>query len=602
MIVERRHLLIAVWLALSTAAAAQEVQVTASVDAEEIGAADQLRLTVTVSGRDSGETEAPRLPDFAGFDVAGGPSVSTQFQWINGRTSASRSYTYVLLPKNPGRYTLGAIEVRAGGKVFKTDPIMVTVRAGTVRPSRPRTSDPFGDEGLIPRAARSGEEVMVEAEIDRKRAYPGQQVTLSYHLYTQVGVTGLQLQESPPLTGFWVEEIDVDKNPRAERKILNGREYLDYVVKRQALFPNSPGTHKIPPAAFAVSARTGGDFFGIFSQSDTLFRKSNELLLEVVPLPDERRPPAFGGTVGAFNLTASLGKSQAGTGEAVSLHIRLSGRGNLKMVPEITPPQLPDFTVYSSKQAANIRVLEGKWIGGEKTWEYVLVPKAPGDQSIPGIAFACFDPEKAAYETLTTPPLALRVVRGDDSGAAVTGLSGIDKQPLIRRGTDINFIKLSDSSLSEDYTPIYRSGWYYLLFALPVAGNIALYVYQRQRRKQLSDVALARSRKARRTALARLRSAVRLGREDPRRFYDEAAAALSGYLANKFNLPEIALASDLLERNLMEKGVKPDLISGAISCLQECDFGRFVGAAPSPAGARDFAVRIRSLIGRFEGD
>ncbi len=594
------YLLLAVLLAPAAAAATQDLQVTASVDAEEVGVQDQLQLTISVSGPDSGNAEAPRLPRFAGFDVVGGPNVGTQFQWINGRTSSSRSYTYTLLPKKPGKHTIDAIEVQAGGKVFRTDPITVSVRAGSVQPSQRRSADPFGGEGLLPGRGASGNEVFVEAEIDRNRAYPGQQVTLTYHLYTRVGVTGLQLQESPTLTGFWLEEIDVDKNPRPERRNIGGREHLDYVIKRQALFPNAPGKLKIPPATFAISARTGGDFFGIFSQSETLYRKTEELFLDVLPLPAEQQPADFSGAVGSYNLAASVDKSEAATGDAVSLHVRLSGRGNLKMVSDITLPRLQDFTIYSSKQAVNVRVFEGKWIGGEKTWEYVLVPKAPGEQLIPPITMVHFNPDKSVYETLRTAPLSIKVVRGSDAGGVLSGLSGVGKQPLTRQGTDINFIKLSEPSLLASRRPIYRSPWYYLLFALPIAANIALALYKRERRRQLSDIGLAKSRRARRTALAHLRKAAKAGREDPRRFYDDAAKSLSGYLADRYNLPEIALASDQLERTLTAGGVRPDLIGEALASLQECDFGRFVSASDSPEKTRELTRRIRKLIDALE--
>ena len=179
-------------------------------------------------------------------------------------------------------------------------------------------------------------------------------------------------------------------------------------------------------------------------------------------------------------------------------------------------------------------------------------------------------------------------------------MSGIGKQSLTRQGTDINFIKLSAGSISPQRPPAYGSLWYYALLAVPVAMNIGLLIYQRERRRQSSDVVLARSRKARRSALARLNGSVKAGRTDPRRFYDEAAAALSGYLGDKFNLPEIALASDNLDRTLSEKGVRTEIIKETLACLQECDFGRFVSASAAPDKMRDLVRRTRSIIDTLE--
>lgn len=584
-------------------ALAQDVQVTATVGSDVVGIDDQFQLTVTISGRDGGDAENPRLPRLNGFKIVGGPSVSTQFQWINGRTSNSKSYIFILLPEKEGQFTIDPVEVWVGGRVYKTEPITVRVTAASTRRARPQPSplDPFADEDSRPgKSGPSGQEVFIAAELDRTSAYPGQQVTLSYHLYTQVGITGLQLQENPPLTGFWVEDLQVESNPTANRKIINGRDYLDYVVKKQALFPTASGKLKIPSSTFAISAKTTGDFFGLFAQTETIYRKTREAYLDVKPLPVEDRPANFSNAVGSFNLTSSIDKTQAATGEAVDLRIKLEGRGNLKMIPDITLPSMPDFTTYSSKRADNVRPFEENQIGGDKTWEYVIVPKAPGQQTIPSLSFSYFDAGRQSYETVRTQPLTLKVVRGADSGSTITGLSGINKQNLTRQGTDINFIKLSSGSLDARHKPPYRTLWFYLLAALPLAFNVGAYLYQKERSKESMNVVLARRRKARRVAMDCLKKAEKAGRTEPRRFYDEAAVALSGYLADRFNLPEIAVTGDSLERALSEKSVAADTVRETVSCLQECDFGRFVSASASPDKMRGLAERIRKNIDALE--
>jgi hypothetical protein len=582
---------------------AQDVQVAATVGSDVVGLDDQFQLAVTVSGKDSGDAENPRLPRLNGLKIVGGPNISTQFQWINGRTSSSKSYIYILLPEKEGQFTIDPVEVRVGGKIYKTEPITIRVTSTAPRRARPQLPplDPFAGEDTRPgRSGPSGEEVFVTAELDRSSAYPGQQVTLSYHLYTQVGVTGLQLQENPPLTGFWVEDLQVESNPTGTRKVINGREYLDYVIKRQALFPTTTGKLTIPVSTFAISAKTTGDFFGMFAQTETIYRKTKEAFLDVTPLPAKDRPVNFGNAVGSFNLTSSIDKLQAATGEAVDLRIKLEGRGNLKMIPDIALPPMPDFTVYSSKRADNVRPFEGNQIGGDKTWEYVIVPKAPGQQTIPSLSFSYFDAERQSYETVRTQPISLKIVRGVESGATITGLSGISKQNLTRQGTDINFIKLTSSDLEARRVPVYRTLWFYLLAAIPLAFNVGAYLYQKERSKESMNVVLTRSRKARRVAVDRLKKAAKTGRTEPRRFYDEAAIALSGYLADKFNLPEIAVTGDSLERTLSEKSVAADTVRETVSCLQECDFGRFVSASASPDKMRELAERIRKAIDALE--
>jgi hypothetical protein len=598
-----RHLLIIAILSLMAATArGQDVQVHASVSTETLGVRDQLQLTITVSGKDSGEAQTPRLPRFRGFQVAGGPSVSTQFQWINGQSSSTKSFTWILLPEKEGQATLDPVEVAVGNRTFRTRPIDIRVTPGSGAPSAPppRSLDPFADEDF-PRGPRaSGDDVFITAELDRPSVYTGQQATLSYHLFTRVGVTGIQLQESPPLTGFWVEDIEVAPNPTGTRKLISGREFVEYVIKKQALFPNTAGRLRIPPSTFAISAKTAGDFFGIFAQPETLYRKTKEISLEAKPLPAQGRPADFSSAVGSFNLTSNLDKTEAATGEAVTLRVKLAGRGNLKMVPDVTLPTLPDFTVYSSKRTENVRPLEGDLIGGDKTWEFVIVPKVPGEQTLPALSVSYFDPERERYDAARAPALTFKAVRGTESGGTLTSLSGINKQNLTRQGTDINFIKLQAGELGAASAPLHRSLWFWLAALLPLALNFGIYLYQREQARQSGDIALARSRRARRTALERLRLAEKKSRGEPKHFYDQAAAALGGYLADKFNLPEIAVTGDTLERMLGEKPVQPETIHEILACRGEGDFGRFGSAAAAPEKMRALAVRIRQTIDSLE--
>ena len=87
---------------------------------------------------------------------------------------------------------------------------------------------------------------------------------------------------------------------------------------------------------------------------------------------------------------------------------------------------------------------------------------------------------------------------------------------------------------------------------------------------------------------------------DSRQFYDQAAAALAGYLADRFNLPAIALAGDMLERTLGEKSIPEDVVRDTLSCLQECDFGRFVAAAATPEKTAQIAARIHKIVDALE--
>ena len=598
--------MIALLLWIPSFAWGQDVRISASVGSDTVGMQDQFQLAITVTGKDSGDAENPRLSRLQGFRVVSGPNISTQFQWVNGRSSSSKSFIYILIPEKEGQHTIEPIEVKVGGKVFRTQPLQVRVTSAAANPPVQRRRplnplDPFEDEENAPPPESVGDSVFIRAELDHTSAYLGQQTTLSYQLYTQVGINGIQLQDHPPLSGFWVEDIEVEKNPRGTHRVVNGREYQVFTVKKQALFATAAGNLRIPSSTFAVSAGTGGDLFGIFGRTQTLYRRTDELVLDVKPLPATGRPADFRNAVGSFSLTAGIDKPKAATGEAVALQVRLEGRGNLKMIPDILMPAVPDFTVYSSKRTDSIRILGDSQMGGEKTWEFVIVPKAPGRQTIPALSFSFFNADRSSYETVSTPPLSLDVVRGTDNAASASILSGGDKQNVVRRGTDINFIKLSSGAWEQKTKPLYRSLWFWWIAAIPILFNAGVFLYQRRQSRNAADAVLARSRRARRAAIHRLKAAGKIGRTDARRFYDLASAALSGYLTDRFGMAEIELTGDSLERALSEKSVPREIVEETRACLRECDFGRFVSAPTSADKTRELGARIRKNIDALEG-
>ena len=77
--------------------------------------------------REEGEPDVTGLDEH--FDVLG-RSQNTSISIVNGQRQASRRWTYVLLPKAPGQFTIPAVSV--GG--VASDPIAVLVREASVAP------------------------------------------------------------------------------------------------------------------------------------------------------------------------------------------------------------------------------------------------------------------------------------------------------------------------------------------------------------------------------------------------------------------------------------------------------------------------------------
>ena len=81
-----------------------DIQVTASVDKQELTLEDSVNFSVVVEGTQS--APPPELPPLDSFKVRARGS-SSSFQIINGNRSSSITYNFVLLPRETGTFTIG---------------------------------------------------------------------------------------------------------------------------------------------------------------------------------------------------------------------------------------------------------------------------------------------------------------------------------------------------------------------------------------------------------------------------------------------------------------------------------------------------------------
>lgn len=130
----RAALLAAVAILVTAAAPAEELQFTATVDKTQVTLGQPLTLTLMVSGN-LGEIDPPMLQLPEGFAVAAS-SQSTSFAIRAGVAERTVALTYVLVPRQPGTFTLGPFQVQrdGDGDPLRTEPITVTVIKPAVPP------------------------------------------------------------------------------------------------------------------------------------------------------------------------------------------------------------------------------------------------------------------------------------------------------------------------------------------------------------------------------------------------------------------------------------------------------------------------------------
>ncbi|PYV43613.1 MAG: hypothetical protein DMG06_09910 [Acidobacteria bacterium] len=607
-----RNFCSAIWLLVflfPMPARAQEVAVTAEADPNPVGVDDQLSLTITINSPGGG-AERPQIPKIDGLKLVGGPSVSNQFQWINGQSSSSQSFTYALLPEKEGSFKIPPISVKVGGKSYHTQELVVKVVKDSVagrsgaprRRGLPSIFDDMGldeDSPLRDRTPRRGD-VLTTAEVDKKTAFVGEQITLTYKILTQLPIAQVEIKESPTLKGFWVEEVELPKNPIPQGRNLNGKQYTEYTIKKQALFPTTAGTIPIPTSTFALVVRTSsGGFFSLGTQQ-TVFRKTDPLSIKVNPLPEVGRAADFTGAVGSFKMETSVDKSKAEVGQAINLKVVLSGSGNFRTITDFPLPELPGFKIYSSKSNDNVGV-RNNVLQGSKTWEYVVIPQVPGKELIPEMKFSYFSPDAKQYREARTAALEVAVLKGKGATSGELGQVAFAQQGLVKRGSDVNYIKLSKEPLKDRSRHLYQSSWIYLALFLPMFFNGGLLVYSSQRARLRQDLKGFRSRQARKVAEKRLAEAKKcLNNNQLNQFHGILEASITGYLSDKFDLPQIEITSQQIKRFMQERSINSHLSEDVTALLEECNFARYAPVKLERSNLEALFQKARNAIIQIE--
>ncbi|MGE0641180.1 MAG: BatD family protein, partial [Thermoanaerobaculia bacterium] len=288
---------------------------------------------------------------------------------------------------------------------------------GRQAPSRQRSGDPFEDlfsrafpeRRTVPRQAATPK-LFLRAELSDPEPYVGEQTVYTLWLYTQSDIGAFQPTKVPDFRGFWVREIAQPAELKPEWVQERGERYGRVPMLRRALFPLKPGETTLEPLEADIVATVAdfGPFGSPFGRNESFHLKSDPVRVRARALPPPQGGENFQGPVGEIALSARLDRNQLDAGQAATLNVRCTGRGNLQ---SLSPPvlQLPDgLRGYPPRQSMVERQSDGALVSSAE-WSYVLVPDAGGEFEIAGLEIPYFDPRKQEYGRATTPPLELAV-------------------------------------------------------------------------------------------------------------------------------------------------------------------------------------------------
>jgi len=541
-----------------------------------------------------------QAPTFDGFNVLGGPftSTSSSIQMVNGSVTRStrNSYTFALQATKEGTFRIGSASLTVNGDKVSSEPFEIKVlpddgsyaaAGGGGASSNQGQPQQNTDDPQV-----SGKDLFLRCIPSKKSVYMGDQVVLTYKLYTKVPVSSVSVSKMPSYAGFWTKDIsDNSGKLKQSSEYVNGIEYTTAEIQKVIIVPQRSGKLTIDPMSMECiaqirtqrSSRRSMDpfeaFFNdpFFNNSITNVEKtlsSQSLSIDVKGLPENGKPASFAGAVGNYKFASSIDKSELSTNEAVTVTLTVSGTGNIELLKMPEPVFPPDFEVYDPKITTSTDA-SSQGMSGTKKAEYLAIPRRAGSFSIPPVEFSYFNPGTESYQTLLSEPYELSVKKGKDTEGD-GGVYASNQEDIKYLGSDVRHIMNNGARLKPKHTTFFASSTYFAILLGLLVVFVALLFILKTRADLAKDTAANRNRKADKVARGRLKNAYQhLKAKDQEKFYVEMSQALWGYIADKLGIERSKLSMDTVSETMRQKNVPDELIQQFIDTLNNCEFARF---------------------------
>ena len=541
-----------------------------------------------------------QAPSFDGLTVLGGPftSTSSSFSMVNGSMShtVKCTYTYALQAYQEGTVHVGSASLTVKGNKITSQPFDIKVipdDGSHAAPSGGGTSSGQGQSQQNTTDSQvSGKDLFLRVIPSKKSAYVGEQVVLTYKLYTKVPVSSVSLSKMPSYAGFWTKDVsDNSGTLKQSSEYINGIEYTTAEIQKVIVVPQRSGKLALDPMTMECIAqirternnnRSMDPFEAFFN--DPFFNRnivnvkkelsSQALTLEVKNLPENGKPASFAGAVGNYSFKSDIDKTELSTNEAVTLTLTVSGTGNVELLQMPEPVFPPDFEVYDPKISTSTNV-GPQGLTGTKRAEYLAIPRRAGSFTIPPVEFSYYNSSTDSYEVLSSDPYEIKVEKGsgsDDGGGVFTS----NQEDIKYLGSDIRHIMTGDARLKPTHTVFFGSAAYFVALLVLLLLFIILLFVLKKREQMSKDTAANRNRKADKVARGRLKNAyLHLKAKDQEKFYVEMSQALWGYIADKLGIERSKLSMDTVSETMKGKNVPDELTQQFVDTLNNCEFARF---------------------------
>ena len=397
------------------------------------------------------DPEVDISPMLDNFSVIMGPNMGSEYKFINGKKSISRSISWTIIAKKPGQIKIPRLEVVLDGKQYLTEELTMNV-------SKKETDTIATD-------------MFLKIEVSDSDVKIGEQVIVTYTFFTRIASKVLST-EFPKYKDFWVEKLfdpaGKQIKPEAWNDIeINGYKYKSIKIYEVALFPLSEGKFDLNSMIMKIETKEKDPgirrlfwedpFFDTFSQrTKARILVSEQKTINVSKLIN--KPKDFTGAVGSFDIMSSVSSEIVENGTPMTFYLKLIGEGNLSNIgrPIISFPD--DFDIFDGEILIERNITDS--VSGAITWEYNLIPRKEGNYIISAISVPFFDTEKESWNLAKSNPIKLNITK-----SAYIESNSKDSQVIDSK--DIRYIKLSDTIWkTENSSNIYNISFFIILTSI----------------------------------------------------------------------------------------------------------------------------------------
>ena len=345
------------------------------------------------------------------FSIISGPNIGSEYKFINGKKSSSRSISWRIIPKKTGEIKIPNLEVKVGRKIYLTEDITINV------------SEEISNT--------SSNDMFLKVELSNSNVKIGEQITIRYIFFTRIASRVIET-EFPEFEGFWVEKLYDPSGTQIDPDswndvVIDNYKYKSLKLYEVALFPLSDGVFDLEPMIMKVETKEkdpsfkrlfwDDPFFDTFSQkTKARILVSDKQTIKVENLKNQ--PDNFTGAVGVFEVNSSLSSLDVENGTPVTFYLELVGEGNLDNIgrPEIDFPDNFDIFEGEIKKDRNI----SDRVSGSIIWEYNLIPRKSGNYTIKSVEFPFFDTGINSWNAIKTNPIRFSVIKTLDTDYSET--------------------------------------------------------------------------------------------------------------------------------------------------------------------------------------